>query len=116
MTFISLILGFVLGAAAIIFALQNNEMVALSFLGWQFESSLALVIILATAVGTLLGVLLSVPSIIRRSFAIMSLKRANRGLHDEAQTLRDMHEQDEAKLQADTTSAVAPDTIDLRQP
>ena len=54
---LSLILGFLLGAAALLFALQNTAIVALSFLGWQFESSLAVVIILAAQ-----GYLLLAPS------------------------------------------------------
>ncbi|MEO6536802.1 MAG: LapA family protein [Candidatus Paceibacterota bacterium] len=113
MTFISLILGFVLGAGAIVFALQNNAIVSLTFLQWHFDSSLALVIILATAVGVLLGVLASIPSIIRRSFTIMNLKKQNRGLYDETETIRKMNEDTKARLNAEI-AAEPPATIDLR--
>ncbi len=109
MAFLSLIIGFILGAGAIVFAFQNNEVVALTFLGWQFQSSLALVIILAVLTGLLLGIFLTVPSIIRRSFAIMGLERQNRGLHHEAETLRHMNEVAAAEASATTDS-----TVDLR--
>ena len=89
MTILSLILGFILGAGAIAFALQNNELVALTFLGWQFESSLALVFLLAVAAGLILGVLLLIPSILRRSLIIMTLRREQRALEQETQRLRD---------------------------
>lgn len=113
MAFISLIFGFVLGAAAIVFALQNNATVSLTFLQWHFESSLALVIILSAAVGMILGLLGTIPSILRRSFIIMSLKRQNRGLADETETIRKMNEETKVKLNAEM-NAQPPDTIDLR--
>lgn len=75
MTILSLILGFALGASALVFALQNNEVISLALLGWQFESSLALVFLLAVTAGLILGILISIPSIVRRSLVIMSLKR-----------------------------------------
>lgn len=100
MTIISLILGFVLGAGALVFALQNNEVVSLTFLNWQFESSLALVFLLAVGAGLVLGVLISVPSIISRSLTIMALKRERKGLTDETSALRERSQAVEAELAA----------------
>lgn len=79
---LSLILGFLLGAAALLFALQNTAVVALSFLGWQFESSLALLILMAFAAGIIVSLLVSIPSAVKDSFRIMSLKKENRKLAD----------------------------------
>lgn len=76
----SLILGFVLGAAAIVFAFENNTIVALSFLGWQFESSLAIIVILALLVGALLTMLLTFPSALRDRFRIHGLHKENKKL------------------------------------
>ncbi len=59
-----LLIGFVLGAAVIIFALQNTEIVSLMFLGWQFESSLALVILLAIASGVAVSALVSLQTVV----------------------------------------------------
>lgn len=75
-----LILGFLLGASAIVFALQNTAIVALSFLGWQFESSLALLILMAFAAGVTVSLLVSIPSAVKDSFRIRGLKNDNKKL------------------------------------
>lgn len=80
MTLVLFILGFVLGAGAIVFALQNNEIVALSFLSWQFESSIALLVLVSVAVGMLIGLLAALPSAISSSMRIMGLKSENKKL------------------------------------
>lgn len=85
---ISLVLGFLLGAAALLFAIQNTGPAALTFLGWQFESSLALLILIAFGAGALTALLVSLPSAIRDGFRIMKLKRANRALSEEMQRVR----------------------------
>jgi uncharacterized integral membrane protein len=111
-----LILGFVLGAATIIFALQNTDIVSLTFLGWQFESSLALLILLASSIGLLLGMLFSLPSLIRRSFDIRNLRRENQGLRDEADTLRKWNTDTVAHYEARSNAQAQSDahTVDLR--
>ena len=89
MTILSLLLGFLLGAAALLFALQNTEVVALRFLGWQFESSLALLVLAALTTGVLISILASVPSFIGSSLRIMSLKKENRRLAQEVERQRE---------------------------
>ncbi|MEA2702003.1 MAG: Lipopolysaccharide assembly protein domain [Candidatus Parcubacteria bacterium] len=99
-----LLLGFVLGAATIIFALQNTEVVSLSFFSWQFASPLALVIILTAAVGALLGILAAIPSLIHKSLFVRRLRKENQGLRDEADTLRKWNEDTVAHYEAQTAS------------
>lgn len=77
---LSLLVGFVLGAAALLFALQNTEVVSLTFVGWQFQSSLALLVLVSVGVGILISILAFLPSAIARSFRIMGLKSENRKL------------------------------------
>lgn len=77
---LSLLVGFVLGAAALLFALQNTQIVALTFLGWQFESSLALLVLVSLGVGILISILAFIPSALERSFRIMGLKNENKKL------------------------------------
>ncbi|MDB5189079.1 MAG: hypothetical protein JWL82_36 [Parcubacteria group bacterium] len=89
MTIILFVLGFVLGAGALVFALQNNEIVSLTFLGWQFDSSLALLVIVSVAVGILISMLAFLPSALAGSFRIMGLKKENKKL---AETL-EAHQQ-----------------------
>lgn len=110
----TLIIGFALGACTIIFALQNTAMVSLTFLSWNFESSLALVIILASLVGLLLGLLLSIPSIIHKSFQVRKLRKENKGLSDEAETLRQMTQEATDRYTAEFATK-PPAVIDLRQ-
>jgi len=80
---LSLLLGFLLGAAALLFALQNTGITALTFLGWQFESSLALLVLIAFGAGALTALLVSLPSALRDGFRIMRLKRENKTLVEE---------------------------------
>lgn len=85
----SLIVGFVLGAATLFFALQNTEVVSLTFLMWQFESSLALLVILSVTMGVLISILASIPSALSASFKMMSLKKENRKLVQEVDAHRE---------------------------
>lgn len=109
-----LLLGFILGAATIVFALQNPEVVSLNFFGRTFEASLALIIVLTAAIGGLLGVLVSLPNSIGKSIVMRRLRRENQGLRDENVTLTRMNEEYRLQLQMDATSE-HPQTIDLRQ-
>jgi uncharacterized integral membrane protein len=60
------IVGVVLAILLAIFALQNNVAVAVSFLFWRFESTLALVLLFSLAVGVITVVLVTIPSNWRR--------------------------------------------------
>jgi uncharacterized integral membrane protein len=60
---------------AVLFALQNNIPVVVSFLAWNFEGSLALVLLIALALGGLIVALASTPSTLRRQLMIARLKR-----------------------------------------
>jgi len=54
-------------AVAVIFSVQNASPVALSFLSWHFESSLAIVILLTLVAGMILGMAILSLSRLRRS-------------------------------------------------
>lgn len=84
---LSLIVGIVLGMAALMFALQNTEIVALTFMGWQFESSLALLVLASLGVGMLISILASLPAALSATFRMMRLTSDNRKLAEEV----DMH-------------------------
>jgi len=71
---------FVFGALAIsvvgvLFALQNNVTVTVSFLWWTFDGSLALVLVVALVAGALISVLASVPGMVRRRMATTESKK-----------------------------------------
>ncbi len=81
--FIFLILGLILGALIIIFALQNITTVTGVFLTWQFQGSLALILVLAVASGILLCLFLSLPEVLRKRFLISKLKKKTNILEGE---------------------------------
>jgi len=58
----------ILIAVAVIFSVQNASPVALSFLTWHFEASLAVVVLLTLVIGMILGM------------AILSLSRLMRSM------------------------------------
>jgi len=50
-----LILGIIFAIGAVTFALQNDVPVTLAFASWHYDSSLAVVLLLALGLGALLG-------------------------------------------------------------
>lgn len=70
-----LIIGIVIAILAVVFALQNAVPIAVSFLTWRFESSLALVLLITLALGILMSLLVSVPSVIKKMKIISSQKK-----------------------------------------
>ncbi len=57
------------------FAIQNAVPITVTFFQNQFEASLALVILVTLAVGIAVGLLVSLPAVIQKSLAIVSLKK-----------------------------------------
>jgi putative membrane protein len=57
-------------AGGVVFALQNQETVAVSLLIWNFEASLAVVLLLALALGGLVVALVSTPATLRHQWTI----------------------------------------------
>lgn len=64
---IFLVLALIVAIVAVIFALQNPATVTVSLLFWQFDGSLALVLLVSLTAGVLISLLVSVPAVIRRS-------------------------------------------------
>jgi putative membrane protein len=65
----TLILALAFALVAVIFALQNTEMVTVSFFSLSYEGSLALVILVAVALGILIGVLVMIPGKIKNKIS-----------------------------------------------
>lgn len=70
-----IIAALIIALGAIVFALQNPAPVVVNFLVWQTEGSLALVFLITLAVGVLIGLLVFVPTLIRRNLKISHQKR-----------------------------------------
>jgi putative membrane protein len=73
-----LVLGLIIAVVAVIFALQNTAAVTVSFFIWQFDQSLALVLLLAVALGVLIAVLTLLPTVIREKWQLSGRRKKNR--------------------------------------
>jgi len=81
------ILGIVFAIIAVTFAIQNNASVAVVFGIWQFESSLAVVLLLAIGLGALITALISTPRMIKSQWNNASLQRQVIKLEEEKAVL-----------------------------
>ena len=61
--------------AGVAFALQNDVTISVDFFIWQFSSSLAIVLLLAVALGAILVALLTTPATLRRQWIISQQKK-----------------------------------------
>jgi uncharacterized integral membrane protein len=88
-----LILGIVFAIGAVTFALQNSVPVTVVFAFWRYDSSLALVLLVALALGALIAALVSTPSVIKGQWAGARLRRQVSSLEDDKASLeRRVHE------------------------
>ena len=78
-----LIAGIVFAIGAVLFALQNNVPVTVTFALWRFDSTLAVVLLLALGLGSLIAALVSTPSVIRGQWGGARLRRQVTGLEEE---------------------------------
>ena len=79
----TLILALGFAIVAVVFALGNTETVTVTFLSWQVTESLALILLVAVALGILIGVLLMVPGAVKRNLALSGEKRKRKGTEKE---------------------------------
>jgi putative membrane protein len=80
---ISLILGVILGAVAVIFVLQNTAVVTVSFITWHLTGSLALVLLATIITGIVITLLMLLPGLIRDDFQLSALKKQKKVIEDE---------------------------------
>jgi len=78
-----LILGIAFAIGAVTFALQNNMQVTVSFAFWRYDSSLAVVLLVALGLGVLIAGLVSTPSVIKGQWTSRQLRRQITSLEDE---------------------------------
>ena len=73
----------------VLFALQNTVPVTVDFMLWSFDSSLALVLLLALALGGVIVSLVSTPATIRRQWTIMRQQSRIEELEKSARSLEE---------------------------
>ena len=82
-----LILGIVFAIGAVTFALQNSVPVTVVFAFWRYDSSLAVVLLVALALGALIAGLVSTPSVLKGQWAGARLRRQVASLEDDKASL-----------------------------
>lgn len=82
-----LIFGIVFAIGAVLFALQNNAQVTVTIALWSFESSLAVVLLLAIGLGALIAGLVSTPTVLRGQWNGARLRRQISSLEAEKAAL-----------------------------
>ena len=84
------IIGILLGAVAVIFALQNVVVITVSFFSYKLTGSLALILSLAMAVGVLVTILLVLPESIKNYFRYKKLQKLNEQLNDDLRKQKEL--------------------------
>ena len=72
---IFLFLALIIAVLAVFFALQNSDPVTVKFAVWEFNSSLAFVLLLALLAGALISFLFSLPSNVRARWTIRQQRK-----------------------------------------
>lgn len=99
----------VIAFLAILFALQNTNLVTIQLFVWEYQQSLALVLLGTLAIGVILGLLVSVPTVIRRNVRIsrqqtqvesllQQVDEKTQAVQSEAQKTTVLHQEYEEKL------------------
>jgi putative membrane protein len=70
-----IVLALLVAIAIVLFASQNSAIVTVSFLSFHYNGSLALILIVVFALGLLAGILISIPSLLRKSSDLREQKR-----------------------------------------
>lgn len=83
-----ILVGLAAAIGVVAFALQNNVPVTVTFLFWRFDSALAMVLLIAVALGALIVALLSTPAVLRLQWEASRLRRQVAGLEKSNDELR----------------------------
>jgi putative membrane protein len=83
-----LVLSLVIAIALVLFALQNAMVVTVSFLSFHFVGSLAFILVIVFAAGFLAGILVSVPSVLRKGAAFRQQKKKVKQLEEDLEAAR----------------------------
>jgi putative membrane protein len=106
------ILGIVVAALGVAFALQNNVPVTVTFLIWRFDSTLAMVLLLALGLGAIIVALVLTPTALRKQWLLLRQRKEIASLNATVKELQagiaDRQGGDQAAVRADRTAAQPP--------
>lgn len=81
-----LVFALAIALLAISFALQNFNSVTINLFVWQLQESLSLVLLATLAIGVVIGLLFSIPAILRRGWSNARLKHQTESLTEQIQS------------------------------
>jgi lipopolysaccharide assembly protein A len=77
-----IVLALLIAVAIVLFALQNSTIVTVGFLSFHYNGSLALILVVVFTLGLLAGILISVPSLLRKYSDLRVQKRRIKQLEE----------------------------------
>lgn len=103
-----IVLGILLGALAVMFALQNITPITVAFLTWHITGSLATVLFVTLIVGFVISLLFSIPSVIRNYMVFRELNNRNKKLEADLLEVKRQLADAQNKLAAQTPPEIPP--------
>lgn len=88
--FIFLLLGAIIGALSVVFVAQNTTPISVTFLSWEIEGSLAVILTLTFVGGVLMTALFSIPGLISDWVESARLRRRIKSLEDELAAAKEL--------------------------
>jgi uncharacterized integral membrane protein len=82
---LSLIIAVAVSIVAVYFASYNPSIVEVNIFGFPVKASLGIIIVVAMGVGAILGVLVTVPAVVSRSWALIRSRKKIQDLQDAMQ-------------------------------
>ena len=77
-----IVLALVIAIVIVLFAVQNSVIVTVSLLSFHYNGSLALILVVVFTLGLFVGILISVPSLVRKSSDVREQKRRVKQLEE----------------------------------
>ncbi len=103
---IFLIFSLVIAVLATVFAVQNAQPATVSFLIWEFEQSLALILLMSLLAGVLISLFASMPSRVKNRLTINSL---NKKLAQAESMVKQQEEQEKTEPPKEPAAATPPE-------
>lgn len=102
-------------ALGVAFAMQNDVPVTVNFLVWRFDSTLAMVLVIAIALGALAIALLTTPMTLKRQWQATRLRRRIQELEKTCETQRSRIAELESQVPAQPIASEAKPYVGLKQ-
>jgi uncharacterized integral membrane protein len=104
---IQLVFSLIIAFFAIIFAIQNTEVISIRFLIWETEGSLALILFISLVAGALISYLATAPAQIRQRRTISSQRKEISEIESRLNSTQAELEQLQAAAQAAEAAQIA---------